>query len=65
MRAVESIAGPPSGSMLTNGANGSADEAPLIEEYLGTIIGSRIVAKGNHTLNVALLTAKEKASREQ
>jgi transcription initiation factor TFIID subunit 6 len=63
VKAVESIAGPPSGLMLTNGANG-ADEALFIEEYLGTVIGSRIVAKGNHALNMALLAAKEKALKE-
>lgn len=64
VKAVESIAGPPSESMLTNGANGSTDEAQLIEEYLGTVIGSRIAAKGNHVLNMALLAAREKASKE-
>ena len=59
VKAVESIAG--ESSSLINGADEAVDEAPLIEEYLGTIIGSRIATKGNHKLNKALLEAKEKS----
>jgi transcription initiation factor TFIID subunit 6 len=64
VKAVESIADSPSGIGLTNGANGNADETLQIEEYLGAVIGSRVAAKGNQTLNRALLAAKEKASKE-
>jgi transcription initiation factor TFIID subunit 6 len=64
VKAVESLAGSSSGMELTNGANGNADETLQIEDFLGTIIGSRIVAKGNHELNKVLLAAKEKVSKE-
>ena len=46
--------------ILTNGMNGNAAEASLVEEYLGTVIGSRVVALGNHKLNMAILDSREK-----
>ena len=64
MKAVESIAGAESGLGLSNGASGNAEESSQIEEFLGTVIGSRVVAKGNHVLNKALLAVKEKAPKE-
>lgn len=64
VKAVGSIADEDSGLGLTNGANGNADEALQVEEFLGTVIGSRVAAMGNHALNKALLAAKEKASKE-
>jgi len=44
----------------TNGVNGNAAEASQVEEYLGTIIGSRVVALGNHKLNKTILESGEK-----
>ncbi|KAL2062918.1 hypothetical protein VTL71DRAFT_5990 [Oculimacula yallundae] len=44
---------------VTNGTNGNAAEGQLIEDYLGTIIGSRVVAIGNHKLNEAILKSRE------
>ncbi|KAK0117869.1 hypothetical protein ONS95_012189 [Cadophora gregata] len=45
----------------TNGTNGNAAEDQLIEDYLGTIIGSRVVSIGNHKLNEAILKSRELA----
>ncbi|KAG0646576.1 TBP-associated factor 50 kDa [Hyphodiscus hymeniophilus] len=64
VKSVESLATDASGLELTNGATGNVEETLGIEEFLGTLIGSRIAAKNNHTLNSALLQAKEKASKE-
>ncbi|PMD37282.1 DUF1546-domain-containing protein [Hyaloscypha variabilis F] len=44
----------------TNGVNGNAAEASQVEEYLGAIIGSRVVALGNHKLNKTILESGEK-----
>jgi len=46
--------------VLTNGMNGNAEEGSMVEEYLGTVIGSRVVALGNHRLNMAILESREK-----
>lgn len=47
---------------MTNGhANGAVDvEAPLVEEYLGQLIGSRVNALGNRALCRAVLEARDK-----
>lgn len=47
---------------LTNGTNGITGESTSIEEYLGTIIGSRVVGIGNHELNKNILESRPKAS---
>ncbi|KAE8446518.1 hypothetical protein EG329_011850 [Mollisiaceae sp. DMI_Dod_QoI] len=49
-----------SSNLLTNGMNGNAAEGPLIEEYLGTTIGSRVASLGDHKLNKAILESREK-----
>jgi transcription initiation factor TFIID subunit 6 len=64
MAAVESIGGATAALGLMNGANSTGDETAQIKEYLGPLIGSRIAAKNDHTLNRALLAAQEKASKE-
>ncbi|PMD21758.1 DUF1546-domain-containing protein [Hyaloscypha hepaticicola] len=46
--------------VMTNGVNGNAAEGAQVEEYLGTVIGSRVVAMGNHKLNMAILESREK-----
>ncbi len=46
--------------VMTNGVNGNAAEGAQVEEYLGTVIGSRVVAMGNHKLNMAILDSREK-----
>jgi transcription initiation factor TFIID subunit 6 len=58
LQAVETLADKSPAAM--NGINGNAVEGQLVEEYLGPIIGSRIVAKGNHSLNKAILESREK-----
>jgi len=45
---------------LTNGMNGNAGDGELIEEYLGTTIGSKVASLGNHKLNKAILDSREK-----
>lgn len=47
-------------SQTANGINGNAAEGEQIEEYIGSIIGSRVVALGNHKLNKAILDSREK-----
>ncbi|KAH8654027.1 hypothetical protein BGZ60DRAFT_460428 [Tricladium varicosporioides] len=59
MKAVTSIA-ESSSSTLTNGTNGAGTEAGVIEEFLGPVIGRRVVALGNHKLNKAILEVREK-----
>lgn len=46
--------------VMTNGMNGNVAEVSQVEEYLGTVIGSRVVAMGNHKLNMAILESREK-----
>lgn len=58
MTAIASIAD--ASIEMTNGMNGNAAEATEIEDYLGTVIGSHVVALGNHELNLAILESKEK-----
>jgi transcription initiation factor TFIID subunit 6 len=48
---------------MTNGTNGiasDANESQMVEEYLGTIIGARVTALGDHKLNKAILDSREK-----
>ncbi|TVY44125.1 Transcription initiation factor TFIID subunit [Lachnellula occidentalis] len=63
LKAVMSIVEPAADAM-TNGngtANGTvAAEAPLIEEYLGTVVGSRVNALSNRALCKAVLEARDK-----
>jgi transcription initiation factor TFIID subunit 6 len=47
---------------LINGANGNADEGAAVEEYLGTIIGSRVAGLGNHELSKNILESRPKPS---
>ncbi|KAM7204713.1 transcription initiation factor TFIID subunit 6 [Naviculisporaceae sp. PSN 640] len=57
MKAVNTIA---SGMPMLNGVNGadvSADTAPLVE-FLGPTIGERVAAMKNHSLNMAILEVK-------
>jgi transcription initiation factor TFIID subunit 6 len=61
MKGITSITG--ESALLTNGANGNAsdaNESQEVEEYLGTIIGARVTAFGNHKLNKAILDSREK-----
>ncbi|PQE17445.1 hypothetical protein CJF32_00008689 [Rutstroemia sp. NJR-2017a WRK4] len=46
--------------LLTNGTNGTTDDGPELEEYLGPVIGSRIAGAGDHKLNMAILESREK-----
>ncbi len=43
-----------------NGANGYVEEGRQLEEYLGSVIGGRIVALGNHALNRVILSSRER-----
>jgi transcription initiation factor TFIID subunit 6 len=46
---------------LANGINGtSSSDAPLIEEYLGPVVGKRIAVLNDQKLNKAILESKEK-----
>jgi transcription initiation factor TFIID subunit 6 len=59
VKAVSSITDSP--APFSNGTNGVvAAEAPLVEEFLGTIIGSRVNALSNRALCKAVLEAREK-----
>jgi transcription initiation factor TFIID subunit 6 len=62
LRGVTSLAD--DSMVMTNGVNGNSAEASVVEEYLGKVIGSRVVALGNHNLNLAILKAKEKDEEE-
>jgi transcription initiation factor TFIID subunit 6 len=61
IKAVTTITG---GSTATtngiNGTNGHTADAQQVEEYLGSIIGSRIAGLGNHDLNQAILESRGK-----
>lgn len=57
LKAIMTLADAP--SETTNGTNGNAAEGQLIEEYLGTVIGSRVAAVGSHKLNEAVLKSRE------
>lgn len=46
-------------SSVVNGANGNSDEVTQIEEYLGTAVGSRVIALGNNGLNRAVLATRD------
>lgn len=59
MKAVTSIT-ESSSSTLTNGTNGASADAGVIEEFLGPVIGRRVVALGNHKLIKAILELREK-----
>lgn len=45
---------------ISNGTNGNAAEASQVEEYLGKVIGSRVVEMGSHKLIKVILESKEK-----
>ena len=64
VRAVESLASESSGMELMNTTNSHAEETLAIEEFLGTLIGSKVVAKKSPALNRALMRAKGKASKD-
>ncbi|RFU30709.1 hypothetical protein B7463_g5598, partial [Scytalidium lignicola] len=49
-----------SSHLLTNGASGNADDKAALEEYLGTVIGSRVAALGNSHLNKTILESAGK-----
>lgn len=49
-----------SSSPFAHGISNSSSDSSKIEEYLGTIIGSRIVALNDPKLNKAILNSKEK-----
>jgi transcription initiation factor TFIID subunit 6 len=59
VKAVESIVS--DSSSLVNGDAVNAEDTAMIEDYLGAIIGSRVVAKGNPSLNQAILQGKAKS----
>lgn len=59
LKAVLSLAEP--STAMTNGMNGNSAESGLVEEYLGKVIGSRVVSLGNHKLNKAILDSREQA----
>jgi transcription initiation factor TFIID subunit 6 len=46
----------------TDSGSASPEEGVAVEEYLGSIIGSRIATLGNSKLNMAILAVKEKHS---
>jgi transcription initiation factor TFIID subunit 6 len=62
LRAVTSIVDAPlTNGNGANGANGTvAAEAPLVEEYLGSIVGSRVNALSNRALCKAILEARDR-----
>ncbi|TVY86162.1 Transcription initiation factor TFIID subunit [Lachnellula willkommii] len=63
LKAVVSIVDPAADAMTNGNAttNGTvAAEAPLVEEYLGTVVGSRVNALSNKALCKAVLEARDK-----
>lgn len=62
MKAVMSLVDNVQPAAATNGTNGNAAEAQLIEDYLGPIVGGRVVALGNHKLNEVILKSREQPS---
>ncbi|RDL38775.1 Histone-fold containing protein [Venustampulla echinocandica] len=59
MKAVTSITD--TNLTITNGVNGATDDdGPMIEEFLGSVIGSRVVALGDRNLNKAILESRDK-----
>ncbi|KAE9364657.1 DUF1546-domain-containing protein [Stipitochalara longipes BDJ] len=60
LRAISSLTDADPLIERTNGVNGNAAEASQVEEYLGSIIGSRVVTMGNHKLNKLILESREK-----
>lgn len=58
MKAVTCIAEGP--NAMANGMNGVTTASKELEEYLGSIIGSRVAAIGNHRLNRMILDSREK-----
>lgn len=63
LKAVVSIVDPAADAMTNGNAttNGTvAAEAPLVEEYLGTVVGSRVNALSNRALCKAVLEARDK-----
>lgn len=60
VKAVSSISDAP--APFSNGTNGVvAAEAPLVEDFLGSIVGSRVNALSNRALCKAVLEAREKS----
>ncbi|KAH8890039.1 TAF6-like protein [Thozetella sp. PMI_491] len=56
LKGIVSIVG---GSVQANGVNGvSSNEAAEVIEFLGPIVGERVVQLGNHSLNEAILVAR-------
>ena len=49
-------------TIVMNDPNGNADDDPALVEYLGEIIGSRVVALRNHRLNKVILESRHKSS---
>lgn len=58
LHAITSLTDSP--TLLTNGANGHAANGQEVEEYLGTVIGSRVAALGNQKLNTLILESRGK-----
>ena len=61
MRAIETLAPDGSTADAVNGSNGNTDEVRQIEEFIGNVIGNRIVRLGNPALNKAILELREKS----
>ena len=60
VKAVQCITGDDE-IFMTNGMNGkAAAQGAMVEEYLGTVIGSRIAVLNNHRLNEAILATRER-----
>ena len=59
MKAVMMLS-PPEGMRITNGTNGHSEEGRQVEEYLGSVIGGRVAASGNHALVKAVLEVRDK-----
>lgn len=57
LRAILSVAD--KAPVLTNGSNGFASEGQAVEDYLGGVLGKRVVALGNHELNLAILETRK------
>lgn len=57
LKTIESLS---DGSTSTpNGINRNAAEGEAVEQYLGKVIGARVVALGNHELNKIILDSRE------
>ncbi|RDW95074.1 histone-fold containing protein [Coleophoma crateriformis] len=62
MKVISTVA--ESGNVLTNGANGDADNEQVLIDYLGPHIGKRVAALHDHRLNKAIMEVKSREERE-